>query len=332
MVLPVANIDEITAVSYNLLQSRVYNILGAGTGQFGYGKTLTSVPVSRGTDILALQWASLKFDILTASYHQGNTTVANIQNLPTANLNNDFYVTAQDYALFDSAISTIQANSFALGPGQYSDESMLTPSGGPVTSIRTANWGSIGKPTVSHNFTVSFNNSADARYFFNAGGSIRLTPSLTGISNTSQNRAWTRLLTAIGTVIFNHATTTASAGSGSAIGFYDLTTTPKTVFTAQGSGSYVVAAYASSTYVVKMSCDVANNTNGGATQIFVTIDFNDKHVNVHYAGYIKATYAYSGYGDNINGTLTSAVNIRRASGSYVNVVAPKGTNTKLLSA
>jgi len=314
--------DIITADSYNSLQSAVYNILGAGTGQFGYGKNLNSIPVTAGADILASQWASLKVDILTAAYHQGTVSVENIQNLPTANLNNDFYLTNEDYTFFQLAISTIQANSFALGAGQYSDESMLTPAGGPVTSVRTTSWANLSKPTVSHNFTVSFNNSADARYFFNAGGSIRLTPSITGSSNTSQNRAWTRLLTAIGTVIFDHSTTTASAGSGSAIGFYNLTTTPKTVFTAQGSGSYAVAAYASSTYVVKMSCDVANNSNGGATQIFVTINFNDNHTNAHSIN----------YSDSVNGTLTSAVNIRRASGSYVSVAAPKGTNTTLLSA
>ena len=314
--------DIITAISYNSLQSAVYNVLGVGTGQFGYGKNLTSIPVSSGTDILASQWTSLKVDILTAAYHQGTEAVANVQNLPTANLNGDFYLTNNDYSLFQLAIATITANSFALGAGQYSDESMLTPAGGFVTSVRTSNWASVSKPKVSHNFTVSFNNSAEARYFFNSGGSIRLTPSLTNSSNTGQNRAWVRLLTSIGTVIFNYNTTTASAGSGSAIGFYNLTTTPKTVFTAQGSGSYAVAAYGSSSYVVKMSCDVLNNTNGGATQIFVTIDFTDNHVNANYAG----------YSDNVNGTLTSAVNVRRASGAYVSVVAPKGTNTTLLSA
>jgi hypothetical protein len=314
--MPIVVGDIITASSYNSLQSSVYNVLGAGSGQSGYGNTLQSSPVSVGDDILPTQWANLRTDVLTAAAHQGTTGLSDIQNLPIAGQDPDFYVSQDDYSHFSLGIAAITSNSFALGNGQYSDESLLTPQGALVTNSRTTNWGGASRTTISHNFTISFPSAAQARYFFNSGSSLKLSASFVGNTNSSQHRSWNRLLSNIGTVTFNHATTGANSGTGSSIGFYNLTNTPQTVFRASGSGNYEVAAYSSNDYVVKVSSNVSNNFLGGATQIFVSIDFNDIH---------------SGPSDVVSGTLTSNVSIRRASGSNVNVAAPTAINTLLLS-
>jgi len=309
--------DIITAQSYNDLQTSVYNILGNGSGQNGYGKSLVSTPVNVGDDITGAKWASLKVDILTAAQHQGIASGANIANLPTPGTNGDFFISATDLGLFQLATTEIANNKFLLGAGQYSDENLLNAANAPISNTRTASWGGSTKPTVTHAFTVTFNNAAAARYFFNAGSSLRFTASFNG-SPTSQNRAWNKLLTSIGVVVFDHSATTASGGTGSAIGFYTLTDTPQTVFIASGAGVYGVASpYSTNDYVVKMSCNVPNNSQGGATQIFVTINFDD----FHSGSYLK---------DVVNGTLTSNVLIRRASGSNVNEAAPRGTNHILL--
>lgn len=310
----------IAAEDFNTLQDSVYNILGNGSGQSGYGKSVYSTPVSAGDYIKATSWAGLKLDILSVARHQGIDGISNITGLPTPTPGSDF--TASDFNLFLLASTSLSTNKFNLGPGQYSDENLLQPGGSPINQTRTNSWGGSTRPTVTHAFTVDFGSANTARYFFNAGGSIRLNANLAMGSSTSQNRAWTGLLSAIGTVIFNYGSTSASSGTGSSIGFYNLTTTPQRVFIASGSGSYAIPAYSSNDYTVSVSCDSATNSTGGARYLYFTISFNDYHTK---------TYSYVGTSDAVTGTLTSNVSIRRASGTNVNTAAPTATNTTLLT-
>ena len=310
----------IAAEDFNTLQGSVYNILGNGSGQSGYGKSVYSTPVSAGDYINATSWAGLKLDILSGARHQGIDGISNITGLPTPTPGSDF--TASDFNLFLLASTSLSTNKFNLGPGQYSDENLLQPSGSPINQTRTNSWGGSTRPTVTHAFTVDFGSANTARYFFNAGGSIRLNANLAMGSSTSQNRAWNGLLSAIGTVIFNYGSTSASSGTGSSIGFYNLTTTPQRVFIASGSGSYAIPAYSSNDYTVSVSCDSATNSTGGARYLYFTISFNDYHTK---------TYSYVGTSDAVTGTLTSNVSIRRASGTNVNTAAPTATNTTLLT-
>jgi hypothetical protein len=306
--------DIVTAQSYNDLQTAIYNILGNGSGQSGYGKSLVSSPVNIGDDITAANWASLKVDILTVAYHQG----LSLGDLPTPGSAGDFFINAADLGILQLAVAQITTNKFLLGAGQYSDENLLNVANQPISNSRTASWGGPANQTVTHAFTVTFNTAAAARYFFNAGSSLRLTAAFTGSYYTRQNHAWSRLLNNIGVVIFDHSSTSAGGGTGSSIGFYNLTSTPQTVFIASGAGVYGVSGpYSTNDYIVQMSCNVANNSSGGATQISVVITFNDFH-----------TDAYS---DSVDGTLSSNVSIRRASGQYVSEAAPVGANHILLN-
>jgi len=308
--------DIITAQSYNDLQSAVYTVLGVGNGRSGYGKALVSAPVNVGDDIVPTHWASLKLDVLTTAHHQGILSNGNIQNLPTAGDISDIYISSDDYSLFLLAISDITTNKFLLGSGQYSDENLLTSGGASISNTRTTSWGSAAIPSVTHAFTVNFSTSEQARFFFNSGSSIRMSASFDAI-DTSQDRSWHGLLSSIGLVTFDHGQT-SNGVTGSSIGFYDLTLTPQTIFSVNGSGNYTISAYGSNNFEILASCNLANNTNGGATQIFFTINFNDYHVNSAH--------------DVVQGTLVSTTTIRRASGSYVSVLAPTALNTKLLSA
>jgi hypothetical protein len=316
--------DTINAADYNSLQSALYTILGNGNGQSGYGNSAVSSPVTAGTDILVDQWASLKADILKAALHQGTANLSDITNLPITGSSNDFYLTSSDYNLFILAVNVIQNNKFSLGAGQYSDENLFTPGNSLVSDTRTTLWGGQSKPTVTHAFSVDFSSADAARFYFNAGGSLRFSASLND-KTTSQNRSWHALLKNIGTISFNHSGVSAVTGTTSAIGFYNLTTTPQTVFSASyaGSGSYnqyISAAYSSNIYEIKMSCDVANNSTGGARHIYVQINFNDYHTKIPYPNTDKVT-----------GTLSSNISLRRASGAYINTAAPTGTITTSLS-
>ena len=121
------------------------------------------------------------------------------------------------------------------------------------------------------------------------------------------------MLNSIGSVIFNYNGATASSGTSTGIGFSGITTTPQQIFVKTGSGSYSMNDYS-----IEMSCDVADNTSGGARYLFITAYFRDGHTNF--------------YGDSVSGTLTHTVNIRRATGGNVLVASPVATNTTLLTA
>jgi hypothetical protein len=293
----------ITATDYNNIQTQVQTILGIGSGQSGYGQAVTSSQVATGNDITAVQWANLKLDILKIANHQGTQTNPAISTLPT--IVTGTTIQASQATAFSNSISVLQANAFELA--EFSDE-LLVPT---ADSTRTDPWNS----TVRLFFTVTFSSADNARYFFNAGGSIRLIPGFVKSSSTSINNDWDTLLNNIGVISFNHTQTVASGpgpGTGSSIGFYDLTNIFQQIYTKSA------VAYSENDYTIRARSNVLSNTNGGATQIFFEVYFNDDKV-----GNID---------ENVTGTLTNAVRMHRPSGSNVDVIAPTSSTTVRLDA
>jgi hypothetical protein len=293
----------ITPSDYNSIQSQINVLLGTGSGQNGYGQPVISSQISLGAKITALEWANLKLDILKIANHQGTQLDTAISSLPT--ITSGTKITANQSNLFVNSVPVLQTNKFALA--EFSDE-LLVPT---VDSTRTANWNT----TVRHFFTVTFSSINNARFFFNAGGSIRIIPGFVKSASTSINNSWDTLLNTIGAISFNHTQTTASGsspGSGSSIGFYDLTDNFQQIYTKSAS------VYTENDYTIRARCNVANNTNGGATQVLFEVYFNDNKT-----GNID---------ENVTGTLSNSVRMYRPSGSNVNVVAPTSTTTVRLDA
>ena len=71
----------ISASDYNAIQSRVNTVMGSGSGNSGYGQTLSSSAVVPGLNITATQWAYLKQDILKAAVHQGTSQTDDLKKL-----------------------------------------------------------------------------------------------------------------------------------------------------------------------------------------------------------------------------------------------------------
>jgi hypothetical protein len=79
---------DITAARINNLQSSIALILGNGSGQNGYGQTVTSTPVNNTGDVVeAIDMNAIYADILKARVHQvgaGDISIAQVvQNLNT---------------------------------------------------------------------------------------------------------------------------------------------------------------------------------------------------------------------------------------------------------
>lgn len=290
-------------------------------GTFGYGQTLLSSQVSIGDIADDLHLAKLKSDLLKIATHCGLQTNPLIASLP--NIAMGTTIDNADLEAFDAALELLRTNRFEVAIGQFSDESLKNGSGSPIDSVRTTSWGSntyYGDQTVRHAFTVDFGSAENARYFFNSGGELRFSASRAGGVNSYQDQSWTSMLNAVGTVRFKYNSTNAASGTGSNIGYYQLTTTPQTVYTKGAGGAYVYATqYLSNDYTIVMSCNAADNTTGEARFLYVTVYFNDDH----------ATTVPTN--DLVTGTLSSFITIRRATGPNVEVPAPIATNTVLLT-
>lgn len=226
---------KVQATDYNGFASsstpNVNNIWSTGSGDSGYGQTALTT-VAAGAKVLASPWSGLISAINSMAAHQGSTITAITP------------VIAGDKIAFLSALSTNlstvntnRLNATAVG-------SDITNSG-----TRTTQWGpAVGITQVTSTVTVTFADANSLRYFFNAGGTIRISCSRSGGSALPANTAWTNLCSNIGTLGLpatssaqtiagtNFTGLTKIGGGGSAPtiyvrnGYYQLTTTPTLYF------------------------------------------------------------------------------------------------------
>lgn len=295
--------SKILLIDYNTLQTDVNSILGTAPSTYkGYGQALQSYQLST-KKVETADWARLKIDILKIAGHQGLNANASIVALNSAVITAGTKIYASELVKFSNAYTAVASNTFL--NVEFSDEN-FSPT---ISSSRTASWGG-GSSSVTHTFTVDFGSVANATYFFNAGSAIILNASRTGGSSTTQNSNWSTMLSSMGSVIVRSTSTSASAGTGSSIGYYNLTTTNQLLFSTTGTGAYSTSSY--SVYA-RSEANNVYNTAGNSRYMYFTVTFNDVHTN-----------AFSDY---VDGTLTSAASYRRASGSNVNVTAPTATTT-----
>ena len=305
---------EITAARINNLQSSIALILGSGSGQNGYGQTVTSLPVNNTGDVVeATDMNAIYADILKARIHQvgvGDIGIAEvIQNLnivaeQTSSFINDAGIISTDpdgfkkgIVDFENLMSQVQADKQLIHPTQ----SALEPA---ISSARTSSWNGL----IYHEVAVTFSSADAKRFFFNTGGEIRISANNTG-SSTPKGLDWSQLCSQVGTVKFSANSTISTTGGGSSIGNYDLTSAFQNVYQKVGSGTYS-AIYAGNIYTIKARSDID-------TRIIFRIEFND-------------VVTDNNVDNNVDGRLESVIQHYRADGE-VTVPAPSYYNTQALS-
>jgi len=282
---------QILASDFNAIQSIIATVLGAGSGTLGYGQTVTSSQVAVGQKITAAQWIALRNDLLAARQHQtGNKESGNLT-LP----NTGILVKYSDWNAYYQYAQLIQTNALVQPPAGQASLATLS------SSQRTTAWNG----TINHTVTLNFGSNANARYYFNSGSNIQFSANLTNIpvdGSQAKGNDWATLLSNMGTITMNYNSTT-NTGSGtpaSSIGFYQLTTSPQTLFTkATSSPTYTPNQY-----------DIYAQVDGTGSIITFTISFQDL------SGQPNAPW---GTDENVEGTLTSTVQGYYASGSNVTV-------------
>jgi hypothetical protein len=238
-----------------------------GGGTAGYGQTAVA-NVTAGTNILAsTQWSSLVSNTASAASHQGSS----ITSVSTP--------VAGGVITFNAAIPTNLTTIYTNRLNAASQGSTT-----PNTATRATTWSN--QLTFTH--TATFANGNAARYFFNAGGQIKMTvshPTGTGI-----NLLFSNLASNVGTVVlsapssgsvsiagtsYNGITKIGGGGNAPTIsqnnGYYALTTSNANVFTQTASTG--PSGYLSSfiRFIVQSNGTQGSNGDAGSVVTIYTI-------------------------------------------------------------
>lgn len=322
--------DKVRRVEYNQIYTAMIGVLGNGSAATGYGQTPNSIvsSVAAGERVTRAHWANIRNDILRIAGHQGlaensgwtSGTLTSIPSLPTVTATTKISANVVNKFIDAMTVLSDTSNIYRLASGQYSDEAFLS-------TTRTASWNG----TISHYFSLSFSSADHARYFFNAGGRVRINPNFSPSSSTNINTDWLVLVgnnttsyPGVGTISFGHTNTTSltltsAEAEVSSIGFYDLTNSATQIYTRSGGSQS--SFYAVNDYTIRAYCNVANNSSGTASTIYFECEFkDDKTTN-------NPTW---GIDESVTGTVNNTVTLRRPTGSNVSVAAPSGSNSATL--
>ena len=240
--------------------NNINTIWGTGTGDKGYGQSTTVSAVSAGTTVQATQWATLLNRASSLASHQGSS-ITSITNPSTGD-------TVAAFTALSANIDTINTNR---------NNAAAEGSDSSVSSTTTTAWNNSSVLTK----TFTFASENQARYFFNAGGQIRLSWSRTGGTSSTQNTTWSNLLTAAGTLVLTGAAAsktingvaytglTKIGGSGTPTtlttteGYYALDGTPSLNFKQIPSGTYganeIEVSYSRSGAVLTIYTDLSDD-------------------------------------------------------------------------
>jgi hypothetical protein len=246
--------STILATDYNGFVSttsgaNLNDIRSTGSGDMGWGQTAVGT-VSTGGSVTATQWATLVNNLATAG-SQTNTTETS-RTAPAAGdtisilaaLNTDL-----------TSVTTNRGNAAAAGT-EYGTFSGTTSKTAATGSGQTT-W------TITFTHTVTFPTADQARYFWNAGGRVRLQYGKSG-TGTDIDADWNTFAGLCGSIYLtgrvngaaqtivgtSYTGTTRIGGTGgtqttlaTTTGWYNLTTTPATIFQLNNASSPYTGEY-----------------------------------------------------------------------------------------
>ena len=277
-----------TYVSGGLIQAADYNgfvndsanninaVWSTGSGDKGWGQTTIS-SVSAGGTVTATQWATLVANLATAGQQTSSTLTSRTQ--PVAG---NVIAILANVATDINTITNNRGNAAAIG----TEYGIFTG----TTSKTTATGSGTTAWTITFTHTVTFPSANQARYFWNAGGLVRLQfgKSSTG---TDHDEDWNTLAGQCGSIYISgrvngaaqtiagtaYTGTTRIGGTGgtqttlaTTTGWYNLTTSPTTIFQLNNATSpytpeYIrVTATATSSTVLTLVTTWVDDGSSGA--------------------------------------------------------------------
>jgi hypothetical protein len=256
--------DRINAADYNALQSRVAQVLGTGSQSFGYGQQVESSQVSGpsetgatdASDVTAEELNNLRNDIGRIYTHQTglsnpieefvSTDVIGADQTAkevTVDDDNNYSYTDVDASKGFNNLAEIvedlesEVNRFKINPNQQGIAFLSS-------DRRTLNWNG----NIQSEFELTFSDADQRRYFFNAGGQIRIDGTVTNAS-TQRGTFWNDLVENPGEIQFgyNYTQNTGSSNGvsfpGGSTGNADLSSSYKTIFRKDASSGLYSDSY-----------------------------------------------------------------------------------------
>ena len=229
--------SKVEYLDYNQIQTIVNNVFGVGSGDSGYGQTVTSSQVAQHSLVTVTQWNSLRNDLLKARQHQSGVDESGNLGLPTL----DIRLSDADRAAYLSMANLINNNRTIAPPS--GEASFVTL----ITSNRSSGWNG----TVNQTLTIEFGTANNLRWFFNSGGNFQLSSTLTNFATTGDSRlvneSWDVLLRNMGIIkLTNSSTTNTGTGTPATnIGYANLTSTNQLIFSklVEGGNQYTPNQY-----------------------------------------------------------------------------------------
>lgn len=200
------------------------------SANYGYGQNKQFLYKNDGDIVRAAEWDDLVKTVTNIARFQGTTIGA----IPTAVKIGDVI---EAVAALTAAITLIDTNRL----NALESRLLITTNGAKLTDTRTGGFtDAIDSPDspsndsiLQHVFTARFTSWDQARYFFNAGGQIRLSPTYNTSSTNQSDNNWKTLFNKIQYLKFTNTETirvgTPSVTGG--LGFYNLTNYYQTVYT-----------------------------------------------------------------------------------------------------
>lgn len=290
--------DLITAARYNNAQGRVASVLGNGSGDQGYGQTVTSSQVNSNLKVTATDVNNLYTDLKAIRVHQTGGIPNSIAQVSVGDTVGD---AASDgnalkgFADYEAFITLVESDAerFKLASTQLSDD----------IDAKVAQRRNQWTAPIKCEFQVTWNDADHRRHFFNSGGSITLISAIsnppTSGNSVAKTQDWQNILNNAGTVSFNYnETTTTGTGVVQSIGNFDLTSSYQEIFRKSATG-----IYGNNNYYLRAKAVSAKS-------IKFEVEFYD-----HNPGGYKID-------EPVQGLLESKIGYVRASGIYVDVAVP----------
>jgi hypothetical protein len=289
--------------------NNVNTLWGVGTLDKGYGETGSTLSsVSAGSTITATQWDNFLSRIETIAAHQGSTVTA-YSTLSAGDTIAALATVATDLA----TITTNRVDAAASGATVTTD--------GAIN--RTGTW----TTSIDAIHRITFASANAFRYFFNAGGLVKFTFSLSGGTADGKYNEWVDLVTQMGTIYFSGSashtvnsialtgTTQVGGGAGgvgssvSSIDAFALTTSNQQIMIKYAD----TAPYTANYIQIQAKTDAAA---GSATYIDFTITANDAAADTGNPAH-PASGTDPAALDVIDGTFTSSMSFIYPSSTYL---------------
>ena len=295
---------------YNDLINLVNKVLGTSNVSdptYGYGQSTSTSTVSgtaetglQGSDkITSEQYRDLYIDIIRARAHQIGASAVSVDPFVIGDYENNPTTVdkiEEAYILgLESLATNLDTDRFLIDSTQGEAEYLKNASSLDITSTYDNASSGDWNGTLSHIVDVEFTDAAARRHFFNAGGEIRFSASVSYAGSQAKTVSWQDQLNQMGTISFKAQETISNVGAGSfsTTGNFQLTSTYQLCYRQNGGAVYNENTY--DVYALSLTADT----------IRFKIEFVDS----------VPTAAYYYTDENVQGDFTSIFSLFRPSGN-----------------